>query len=256
MTKDSAMTIHLYLVDMFRRTLFVDKFGRKYSAIYATTKEFEPKKKVYAMVMNYKADDYIDYCRNALKNQVTKIYEHTEAGENLAEIANHALEKIPKNSWVFYVNPDEILYELPDNYLSNLVDFMEEEKIFCADVRFKDFIYNYGTLFAHFDWGEGPGKYWTARRLFKWTGAEKFRNPVHFNITNTTERIPNNEHTGEWGGEVAKLPQVQLFHYGKLRGIENQRHKKDRLIDGHEFAMGRIATIPYYGPHPKVMNLG
>ena len=251
---------------MFRRKKYKDKFGREYDLVYISlpaTKE--KRKKVYALVLTYDSEDYLHYCEDALGGMVDGIFKHCEKGDDLSKIANECLKRIPKNSWVFYVNPDEILFDLPKNYLRSLAAYLEKQEIYCADVRFRDFAYNYNTLFAHFDWGEGVGNYWTARRFFKWTGKEKFIHKTHFNISNCVdvdfEHDPsmyghsNNEHTGEWIGTVAKLNDVILFHYGKCRGMESQRGKGERLLDGEQFVKGQIATIPYRGRHPNVMNL-
>jgi hypothetical protein len=248
---------------MFQMKKYKDKFGRDYDLVYAvmdkyTTRIPPSKTMVHALILSYNSDDYLHYCKDALDKQVNMIYEHCEKGDDLSKIANKCLASIPKNTWVFYVNPDEILFDLPDNYLGALADWLEKKKIYCADVRFRDFAYNYGTLFAHFEWGEGVGNYWTARRLFKWTGKEKFIHKTHFNISNiTTEGVhfQNNEHSNEWFGKVAKLNDVILFHYGKCRGMESQRGKGERLLNGEQFVRGQIATIPYKGRHPSVMKL-
>lgn len=254
---------------MFQIEKHKDNFGREYDLVSkASLLMDDPRRadkitKVFALILTYDSDDYLPYCKKAVKNQVDKIFELNEESDDLSRVANKLLNMIPKNSWVFYVNPDEILYDLPDNYLGALAHFLEKNKIYCADIRFPDFIYNYGTLFAGFDWGEGPGNYWTARRLFKWTGKEKFIHKTHFNISNMTEKerkLPllckyNNEHTNEWKGIVAKLPDVKLFHYGKLRGVERQRGKGERLLNGELMAKGIVPTIPYHGKHPSVMGL-
>lgn len=252
---------------MFQINDYKDRFGRKYSLVgseyidYEDMTKFRGKTKVYAMMLTYGQEDYVDYCMKALEEQVSGIFQHNEKTDDLASAANKCLKTIPKNNWVFYVNPDEILFDLPPNYLKSLVGFMEKNNIKCGDVRFRDFIYNYSTLFAHFEWGEGVGNYWTARRLFYWTGKEKFIHKTHFNISNVKSGLPrldalaNNEHTGEWEGTVAKLNDVILFHYGKCRGVEGQRGKRGRLIDGEQFAKGELATIPYHGIHPSVMGL-
>jgi uncharacterized protein YuzB (UPF0349 family) len=244
---------------MFQIDKYKDSFNREYELVRCKEWKICGKEKVFALVLTYGSDDYLHYCKSALDKQVDMIFEYCEKGDDLSEIANECLKKIPVNSWVFYVNPDEILFDLPEGYLGALTHFLEENKIYCGDARFRDFAYNYGTLFAHFDWGEGAGNYWTARRLFKWTGKEKFIHKIHFNISNNWDKNdtqqPNNEHTGEWNGTVAKLNDVILFHYGKCRGIEGQRGKSGRLVDGEAFARGSIATIPYTGRHPSVMNI-
>jgi hypothetical protein len=249
---------------MFRRRKYKDNFGREYDLVHIDLpKKNYGLKKVYALLLTYSGEDYLPYCEKALKGKVDGIFKHSEKGDDLSAIANKCLDRIPKNSWVFYVNPDEILFDLPENYLRSLASYLETQKIYCTDVRFRDFAYNYGTLFAQFDWGEGVGNYWTARRFFKWTGKEKFIHKTHFNISNTQHYehkdirvfVPNHEHTGEWEGSVAKLNDVILFHYGKCRGMESQRGKGERLLNGEFFIRGQIATIPYRGRHPSVMNL-
>jgi glycosyltransferase involved in cell wall biosynthesis len=269
---------------------YKDKFSRVYKTI-SYNGEYDPMvdasklPKIYVMIMTYNCDDYIKYCIDAFKNQsvdfvfidngstdktnkiiddivaegkIISNWQEDLAKGDLSYLANKCLEKIPNNSWVFYVNPDEILFDLPVNYLNRLAKFMEDNQIYCGDVRFPDFVNNYSTLFAHFDWGEGAGNYWTARRLFYYTGKERFIHPVHFNVSNvpdTQKTEFNNEHTNEWNGTVARLSKVSLYHYGKLRGAERQRGKEDRLVHGDLIAAGRVATIPFYGRHPSVMNL-
>lgn len=281
---------------MFEIKEYSDKFGRVYKSITGDDTSFDPKK-IYVMIMTYNCEDYIKYCIDAFKNQNVEfvIVDNGSTDEtqtiltfrelkytvernkgDLSYLANTCLKNIPPNSWVFYVNPDEILFDLPDNYLNRLASFMEKNEIYCGDVRFPDFVNNYSTLFAHFDWGEGAGNYWTARRLFYYTGRERFIHPVHFNVTNMypfeeftakckmalsketglETGIPfNNEHTGEWTGTVARLSEVKLYHYGKLRGAEKQRGKGDRLVHGDLIAAGQVATIPFRGRHPSVLKL-
>lgn len=264
---------------MFEIKKRCDKLKREYQIIEGD--EDRSPVKVVAFMLVYNMEDYLRYCINALKPQVDEIYAiDNNSRDNstkilhdggvkwfssgtkgdLAKLANELLEKIPPNTWVFYVNPDEILFDLPPKFLGKYASFLAENKIYCSDVRFPDFVYNYGTLFANFDWGEGPGIYWTARRLFYYTGKERFVHPTHFNIANMFPNIGdtvpyNHEHTGEWDGVVAKSNDIQLFHYGKLRGVERQREKGNRICEGNLIASGQIATIPYCGPHPSVMKL-
>ena len=272
------------MVIVFEIKEYSDKFGRVYKAITGDDTSFDAKK-IYVMMLTYNCEDYIKYCIDAFKNQYVSFvfvdngstdrtneiidaivdrgeiiceWQQDLKKDDLSYLANKCLEKIPPNSWVFYVNPDEILYDLPENYLGRLASFMEDNRIYCGDVRFPDFVYNYSTLFANHDWGDGAGNYWTARRLFYYTGEEKFIHPVHFNVSNVEHPSDtgfNNEHTNEWKGTVAKLMNVVLFHYGKLRGMERQRGKNYTSVSGDLIAKGEIATMPYKGRHPSVMKL-
>jgi len=263
---------------MFKLQPYRDSFGRMYEVITGDS-NIKPVR-VSAIMLTHNCDDYLQYCIDALKNQVDTIYvlddgstdntlkilrknkvDHRcvvfDGDLDLSRNMNHNMKRIKTEQWLFYVNPDEILFDLKKNYIGRMCGFLQKNKIHCVDVAFPDFVYNYGTLFAHFDWGAGPGNYWTARRLFYYTGKEKFLGKTHYNIANLFkgEKPYNNEHTGKWKGTVVKAPDIKLFHYGKLRGIERQRGKGERVMDGEMIARGHIATIPYNGPHPKVLKL-
>lgn len=267
---------------MFEIKKWTDNKGRDYDIIVEKKgKKVEPVK-VSAIMLTHNSEDYLEYCIRAIHNQVDKIYvlddgsldntinilekydcvdfiTRTYDGElDLSKRMNDNLKRVPKNQWLLYVNPDEILYDLPDNYIGRYCHFLQNNGIYCSDVRFPDFIYNYGTLFAAFDWGEGPGFYWTARRLFYWTGEEEFHHPTHYNISNLKKGDffqRNNEHTGEWEGRVVKTDRIQLYHYGKLRGVEQQRGKEERITNSFAIAWGMVPTITFRGNHPSVMNL-
>lgn len=259
---------------------WVDRFGRKYNVVIEEDQKRSEPVPVNLIMLTYNCEDYLDYCLRATEKQVNGVFALDNGSSDrtinilkdhnvnfiksrikgdLSKIMNLNLKRVPKG-WCFYVNPDEILFDLPDSYIGEYCSFLESNGIHASDVRFPDFVYNYRTLFAGFDWGEGPGVYWTARRLFRYTGSEQFRGTVHYNISNMhpTERgspKPNNEHTGHWSGTVVKTELVKLFHYGKCRGVEEQRGKGSRLVDGFHIAMGAVPTRPYFGPHPSVMGL-
>lgn len=265
---------------MFKIVDWQDRFGRKYKLVTGEPEKYETKMPINLILLTYNCDDYLEYCLKATEDQVDNVYamdnmstdntikilkdynvdyKRSSIKGDLSALMNLNLKRVPKNGWCLYVNPDEILYDLPKGFIGKYCKFLEDNKTYASDVRFPDFIYNYGTLFAGFDWGEGPGVYWTARRLFRYTGSEQFRGEVHYNISNLHptqgNAIFNYEHTGFWGGTVVKTTLIQLFHYGKCRGVERQRTKGERLVDGDRIATGAIATLPYCGTHPKVMNI-
>jgi glycosyltransferase involved in cell wall biosynthesis len=268
--------------------------GRNYQIVSGDSKA-KPRK-VYLLMIVYNCDDYLGYCLDSLKNQVDGYYildngstdnTHEILSErdinyriykkrgNLSQTMNELLKDVPPNRWLFYVDSDEVLQDLPDGYLGRYAKFLESQKCSCSDVRTIDFIYNYGTLNAAYDWGFGPGYYWVARKLFYYTGKEKFLHKYHFNVCNLSdeernmymtyvaskqhhllpEEYLNNEHTGEWKGKVFKNDWIRLFHYGNCRGIERLRKKKAGLLGSGYVAFGAIATKPFLGKHPSVMNL-
>lgn len=265
----------------FKLVDWVDSFGREYKMVTGDEKGERAEQKVYLILLTYNCDDYLEKCIKATKKQVKGVYA-LDNGSNdgtietlktlgvdyitskkkgdLSYLMNKNLKRVPTDGWCFYVNPDEILFDLPNNFISKYCSFLHRLEVFASDVRFPDFVYNYSTLFSGFCWGEEPGVYWTARRLFRYTGAERFRGRTHYNVSNLHPGqrhapLPNNEHTGMWGGTVAKTELVALFHYGKCRGVEKQRGKGERLIDGDLLARGLIPTRPYFGSHPSVMEL-
>jgi len=255
-----------------------DRFEREYIMVGGDeVREPDTKVPLNLILLTYNCDDYIEKCLKATENQVDGVYALDNGSKDntlsilkdfnvdviksgikgdLSKIMNKNLKRVPKG-WCFYVNPDEILFERNDGYLKKYCSFLERNNIRASDVRFPDFIYNYRTLFAGFDWGEGPtGVYWTARRLFKYTGNEIFTGKTHYNISNTNDpNAGNYEHHGSWDGVVAKTNLINLFHYGKCRGIERQRGKGERLVDGEMIASGMVPTMPYFGHHPKVMGV-
>jgi len=255
---------------------WTDKFNRVYNIVGGDDKG-EKEIPLNLILLTYNSEDYLAKCLKATENQVDGMYaldngstdntlkilkdfnvNYIKSGikGDLSKIMNMNLKRVPEG-WCLYVNPDEILFELPDGYLKKYCNFLDKNGCFASDVRFPDFIYNYRTLYAGFDWGEGPtGIYWTARRLFKYTGNEMFRGKTHYNISNTTDNTKGQyEHQGYWDGIVVKTNLINLFHYGKCRGVENQRGKGERLINGEAIAKGLVPTMPYYGVHPKVMGL-
>jgi len=257
-----------------------DRFGREYKLVVEDWDDGKiVPKPVIGIMLTYNCDDYLRKCLKAIENQVDKVYALDNGSTDntisilkdmnidyitskrkgdLSWLMNKNMQRIPKNVWCLYVNPDEILFELPKGFIGKYSSFLEDNEIYASDVRFPDFIYNYRTLFAGFDWGDGPGVYWSARRIFRYNGSEQFRGPIHYNISNMREGqqnpIFNNEHAGFWGGTVAKTELIQLFHFGKCRGIERQRGKGERLISGEDIAQGNVPTRPYYGPLPSVMG--
>lgn len=265
---------------MFEIVDWRDNFRREYKVVLGEPDKGSEKTPINLVLLTYNCDDYLEKCLKATLNQVDNVYamdngsrdgtlkilkdfnvdyKTTRVKGDLSKLMNLNLKRVPTNGWCLYVNPDEILFDLPNGFIGKYCHFLEASDILASDVRFPDFIYNYATLFAGFDWGEGPGKYWTARRLFRFTGSEQFRGKVHYNISNIHPKqrhapIPNNEHTGMWGGTVAKTDIIKLFHYGKCRGVERQRGKEGRLIDGDSIAWGEVPTLIYNGPHPSVMR--
>ena len=265
---------------MFEIADWQDKYERKYKMVKGEPDKYSERVPINLILLTYNCDDYLEQCLKATANQVDNVYAMDNGSSDdtikilkdnnidyrkssikgdLSALMNLNLKRVPTNGWCFYVNPDEILFDLPKGFIGKYCRFLENNSIYASDVRFPDFIYNYGTLFAGFDWGEGPGFYWTARRLFRYTGIEQFRGETHYNISNLHPRqqnpIPNNEHTGMWGGVVTKTELVKLFHYGKCRGVERQRGKENRLINGEFIARGFVPTLPYHGPHPSVMGV-
>lgn len=264
---------------MFDLIDYQDNYGRKYKLAVLSGKEtdFSPVPVTFIM-LTYNCEDYIEFVLNSIKKQTKRIfvidngstdktvkilqdhgvnYTINRTKGDLSHLANVLLTQIPKG-WTFIIDSDEVLFDLEDEFVGRYAHFLQEKKIWCSDFRFLDFMYNYGTLNAAYDWGEGPGRYWVARKLFYYTGKEKFVNKFHFNISNTTRKDAeaNYEHTGEWEGTVAKTNTILLFHYGKLRGIERWRDRDN--FPGLEptlFMRGRVATIPYDGLHPSVMGL-
>jgi len=255
-----------------------DRFDRKYKVVLGEPDKSSTKVPINLIMLTYNCDDFLEYCLKATKNQVDNVYvmdnmssdrtikilrdynidyKRSTIKGDLSKLMNLNLKRVPKG-WCFYVNPDEILFDLPKGFIGKYCSFLENNSISCSDVRFPDFIYNYRTLFAGFDWGEGAGIYWTARRLFRYTGSERFVGKIHYNISNMREGqqnpIFNNEHTGFWGGTVVKTNLMQLFHFGKCRGIERQRGKGERLLNGELVAQGAVATMPYYGRLPSVLG--
>jgi len=265
---------------MFEIVDWKDRFGREYKLVEGEPDKYSERVPINLILLTHNCDDYLEKCLKATENQVDNVYamdngstdktinilkDHnidyktSKIKGDLSKLMNLNLKRVPTNGWCLYVNPDEILFDLPKNFIGKYCSFLEHSDIHASDVRFPDFIYNYRTLFAGFDWGEGPGVYWTARRLFRYRGTERFRGSVHYNVSNMHEKqqhapIPNHEHTGMWGGCVAKTELIKLFHFGKCRGIERQRGKGERLIDGNRIAYGDVATIPYYGPLPSVLK--
>jgi len=254
---------------------WTDAFNRSYNLIGGDEKD-EKEIPLNLILLTYNSEDYLDKCLKATKNQVDNVYaldngstdntikilkehkiDYIRSGikGDLSMIMNKNLDRVPYG-WCLYVNPDEILFELPDGYLKKYCNFLEKNGVYASDVRFPDFIYNYRTLYAGFDWGEGPtGIYWTARRLFRYTGNETFKGKTHYNISTNDSTKGQYEHQGYWDGVVVKTNLISLFHYGKCRGVEGQRGKGQRLISGEDIAKGLVPTKPYYGPHPKVMEL-
>lgn len=259
-----------------------DRFNRDYKVVVGDEKKEKEDVILRMIMLTYNSEDYLEKCLEATKNQTGCVfaldngstdrtlnilkdynvnYITSKKKGDLSWLMNKNLKQVPVGGWCLYVNPDEILFDLPRGFIGKYCSFLERNDIFASDVRFPDFIYNYATLFAGFDWGEGPGKYWTARRLFRFTGSESFRGDTHFNISNYHPKqrcapIPNHEHTGMWGGCVTKTELIKLFHYGKCRGIERQRGKGKRLVHGDSIAFNQVATIPYTGRHPSVMYNG
>jgi len=254
---------------------WTDRFNRTYNIVGGDGKG-ERETPLNLILLTYNSEDYLAKCLKTTENQVDGVYaldngstddtikilkdfnvDYIKSGikGDLSKIMNKNLERVPKG-WCFYVNPDEIMFELKKGYIKKYCNFLNKHEVYSSDVRFPDFIYNYRTLCTCFDWGEGPtGIYWTARRLFKYTGNEKFRGKTHYNICNVSGPFGENEHRGYWEGIVAKTNLINLFHYGKCRGVEGQRGKGKRLISGEDIAKGLIPTIPYYGKHPRVMGL-
>lgn len=257
-----------------------DGFEREYKVVTGEPDKNDERIPINLILLTYNCDDYLEHCLKATENQVDKVYaldnmsndntikilkdhnidyRRSSIKGDLSKLMNLNLKRVPRG-WCFYVNPDEILYDLPKGFIGKYCKFLEDNEIYASDVRFPDFIYNYGTLFAGFDWGEGPGIYWTARRLFRFTGVEQFRGRTHYNISNIHPKERGNpmfnyEHTGWWGGTVVKTSSIQLFHYGKCRGVERQRSKGERIVNGDRIATGAVATIPYCGEHPSVMGI-
>ena len=270
---------------MFSIYQYTDNRNRTYHITQADKKaKFVSDTPIYHLIPSYNSDDYIDYTVKSFQKQTDKtiVVDNGSSDTTINVLKKHGidplvildkgnistnmnllLEMVPKNTWVIWSDADDVLMDLPDNFLRAYADYLYQNKCYCSDVRVVDFIYNYSTLFAGFDWGMGPGNYYTARRLFYYTGKEKFKNPAHFNISNTeTGDIVefNQEHTNEWNGIVMKTHDIQFFHYAKCRGVERKRQKdnivtQSQLIDGEAFAKGIIPTIPYYGKHPSVMEI-
>jgi len=269
---------------MFKTEQIRDNQGRVYKMISGDDKR-KPKK-VYGLMIVYNCDDYLGYCLDSLKNQVDGWYildngstdkTHEILSErgidfrickkrgSLSTTMNELLKDVPPDRWLFYIDSDEVLLDLPDNCLGRYAAFLESIDCKCSDVRTIDFVYNYGILQASYDWGFGVGCYFVARKLFYYTGKEKFIHDYHFNVTNYTDeerkdiefikKNLNYEHTGEWKGMVAKTHKIQLFHYGNCRGIERLRHKEASILSNKHVAYGAIATIPFLGKHPSVMGL-
>lgn len=259
---------------------YMDNRGRKYRTVVEGGQELKPVPVNFMMIV-YNAEDYLDRVLKSIKKQANKIYvldngstdktpeilkEHgveyyrDEEKGDLSSIANKLLIHVPEG-WTFIIDSDEVLFDVPEKHIGRYAALLEKKKITCSDIQRMDFIYNYGTLNAAYDWGDGPGKYWVARKLFNHRRGFYFKHKFHFNICNRPLDMPvtvnNNEHTGEWEGTVVKTNLITLFHYGKLRGIERMRTKttipsfEDRL----RVLRGQVGTIPYCGPHPSVMEL-
>ena len=262
---------------MFEIKEGMDKFGRQYKYVSGDDESVEPRK-VNLIFPVYNDEYYLEYCLKSFHDQVDGIYVvdnmstdgtrrilkdynvtvRRSSEKNFAKLRQINLNMVPKNSWIFMTDSDDVLYDLPKRYVGRYVSFLHNNNIFCSDIRFFEICYNYGTIMA-MEYGDGPGILWTARRLFYYTGKEWYdgdERGFHENIRNATKTEPNNEHTDWWNGTVAKTHEIMFFHYGKCAGIEKWRRKEGRVLSGEMGAMGYVPTMPFGGRHPSVMKLG
>lgn len=256
-----------------------DRIQREYKYVFGTDDKLK-KQKVYLILPVFNEEQYLNYCLESFKGQVDGIFAvdngSTDASIDILKkhgvryvvcknkdqsvMMNKILKWVPKGSWVLFTDADQVLFDLPKDHIRRYATFLEDNNIYCSDVRNLEICYNYGTVLG-IDWGDGPGVLWTARRLFKYTGTERFVGYWHKNISNVHPKQKgspsfNNEHTGQWVGPVVKTHSVVMFHYGKCSGIERWRDKAHRaVIDTKDGAMGMLPTIPYHGKHPSVMGL-
>lgn len=185
-------------------------------------------------------------------------------------------EYLPKADWIIQMEPDLVLYEVPDDTLRKTATYLEMRGFNCLNIFMRDFVYDYGHINAA-DYGEGAGNFYSERRFFRMTPETYYSKSNFLCPRNGGSKVPTYyRFWPEWAGLVAKSRFVTFAHYGFCRGVERIRmrtyfkHTKP-FIFWDEFGFKApewkpfddvnldrnttyaIPTILFKGKHPKYM---
>lgn len=180
-----------------------------------------------------------------------------------------------KCDWMIQMEPDLVLYEVPDDTLRKTATYLELRGFNCLNVFMRDFVYDYAHINAQ-DWGEGAGNFYSERRFFKLTPITHYAGKNYLCPRNEGSNAPTYyRFWREWNGLVAKSRYIRFAHYGFCRGVERIRmrtyfkqgkpfifwdengFKKPDWKPNDDINMDKVTTyqIPtvLYKEHPKYM---
>jgi glycosyltransferase involved in cell wall biosynthesis len=181
-----------------------------------------------------------------------------------------------KCDWMIQMEPDLVLYEVPDDTLRKTASYLELRGFNALNVFMRDFVYDYAHLNA-VDWGEGASNFYSERRFFRVTSKTGYAAHNYLCPRNEGSKVPTYyRFWPEWNGLVAKSRYIKFAHYGFCRGVERIRMRSyfkcsSPFIFWDENGFKRpswrpyddvnhekettyqIPTIIFKGKHPKYM---
>jgi len=202
-------------------------------------------------------------------------------------LTDRALQKLKgKVDWAIQMEPDLVFYELPDDLLRKTATYLELRGFNCLNPIMRDFVYDYAHINS-VDYGEGPGDFYSERRIFKLTPSTEMIHRYHHAPCNVKDIVARTKQYRnvpylyrfwpEWEGLVAKTRSIAIAHYGFCRGIERVRMRTyqeqekpfvfwdDKGFKQPEKPVSRIVgtidvttqrpRMVYNGKHPKFMGL-
>jgi glycosyltransferase involved in cell wall biosynthesis len=179
-----------------------------------------------------------------------------------------------KCDWIIQMEPDLVLYEVPDDTLRKTATYLELRGFNCLNVFMRDFVYDYAHINA-VDWGEGAGNFYSERRFFKLTDKTGYAKGNYLCPRNEGSPKPTYyRFWQEWAGLVAKSRFIKFAHYGFCRGVERIRmrtyfkrgkpfifwdehgfKKPEKIVDDINYDKVTMYQIPtvLFKEHPKYM---
>jgi glycosyltransferase involved in cell wall biosynthesis len=128
-----------------------------------------------------------------------------------------------KCDWMIQMEPDLVMYEIPDNTLRKTATYLELRGFNCLNIFMRDWVYDYAHLNA-VDWGEGASNFYSERRFFKLTDTTGYAAKNYLCPRNEGSKVPTYyRFWNEWAGLVAKSRYIKFAHYGFCRGVERIR---------------------------------
>ena len=147
-------------------------------------------------------------------------YANSHIGGNTQPIEEYFKGKC---DWIIQMEPDLVLYEVPDDTLRKTATYLELRGFNCLNVFMRDFVYDYAHINA-VDWGEGASNFYSERRFFKLTDTTGYAKGNYLCPRNEGSKVPTYyRFWQEWAGLVAKSRFIRFAHYGFCRGVERIR---------------------------------